>query len=84
MRLLSSRNIARAFLYSVFLCSFFSESLAQNFADPDKYLVDSLMLQELTEFEKKVIDSCMLNYAEAKTDKDRVEALNFVIVNRNK
>ncbi|MDB4533551.1 tetratricopeptide repeat protein [Vicingaceae bacterium] len=48
---------------------------AQNFADKEYYLIDSLLLDDLSEADRFLIDSCLNIYHTAKQDTDKVNML---------
>ncbi len=54
-------------------------TLAQKFAPKDYYLVDSLILDELFEQDRLLIDSCLMVYHEAKTDSNRLQAIHIIV-----
>ncbi len=53
-------------------------AFAQQFADKEYYLVDSLNLEELTQTDRHLLDSCLTVYHEAQQDTDRINSLNNV------
>jgi serine phosphatase RsbU (regulator of sigma subunit)/tetratricopeptide (TPR) repeat protein len=53
--------------------------VAQEFADKEYYLVDSLVLEELTEGDRKLIDSCLKVFQNAKDDTSKVQAIGFLV-----
>ena len=54
---------------------------AQNYADKKYYLVDSLVLDELSENDRHLLDSCLYVYHKAKDDTTRINALNNICEN---
>ncbi|MBL4656363.1 MAG: tetratricopeptide repeat protein, partial [Flavobacteriales bacterium] len=54
-------------------------AFAQTYADKDYYLVDSLSLENLTETDRHLVDSCLNLYHTAKHDTDRVNAINHIV-----
>ncbi len=65
------------------LCAFFyaQKSHGQQFADKEFYLIDSLVLDDLTAVDRGMVDSCMTLYHAAKSDTDRINALHFICEN---
>jgi tetratricopeptide (TPR) repeat protein len=63
----------------LFLNSF--NGIAQKYADKAYYLVDSLVLEELTEGDKKLIDNSLKKYHSAKEDSSQINALNDICEN---
>jgi len=59
----------------------FKLSVAQTFAPKDFYLVDSLVLEELTVYELNVIDSCLNIYHGAKYDTAKIAAIDGILGN---
>ncbi|MCT4582652.1 MAG: tetratricopeptide repeat protein [Flavobacteriales bacterium] len=66
-----------------FILSFFLSINAQEkqFADPSFYLIDSLVLEELPETNRKLIDSCLTLYHETKEDSLKWRYLNTIAEN---
>ena len=50
-------------------------------ADKSYYLVDSLVLEELTENDRLILDSCLNIFSLAKDDTSKITALNFIYDN---
>ncbi|MFB0924012.1 MAG: tetratricopeptide repeat protein, partial [Vicingaceae bacterium] len=63
----------------LFLNSF--NGVAQKYADKAYYLVDSLVLEELTEGDKKLIDNSLKKYHSAKEDSSQINALDDICEN---
>jgi two-component sensor histidine kinase/Tfp pilus assembly protein PilF len=55
--------------------------VAQKYADKAYYLVDSLVLEELTEGDKKLIDNSLKKYHSAKEDSSQINALDDICEN---
>ncbi len=56
-----------------------SNGVAQEFADKEYYLVDSLDLDALTESDKEIIETSLKEYHKAKDDTSKVHAIEFLI-----
>jgi len=56
-----------------------ANGVAQNFADKEYYLVDSLVLEELTEGDRALIDSSLKVFHKAKDDTSRISAVNLIV-----
>jgi serine phosphatase RsbU (regulator of sigma subunit) len=54
---------------------------AQKFADKEYYLIDSLVLEELSENERILIDSCLSVYHKTKEDTTKINALYNICEN---
>ncbi|MGB0888618.1 MAG: tetratricopeptide repeat protein, partial [Vicingaceae bacterium] len=68
----------RLFIIIIFFsCSF--SGIAQNFADKDYYLVDSLEIDKVSESDLKLIDSCLTFFHAAKDDTTRLKAINTIV-----
>jgi two-component sensor histidine kinase/tetratricopeptide (TPR) repeat protein len=52
---------------------------AQNFANKNHYLIDSLQLNELSVNERKLIDSSLTLYHNAKHDTIKINAINIIV-----
>ena len=52
---------------------------AQNYADKEYYLVDSLDLDALTETDLQIVDSCLKVYHKAKYDTSKINAINVIV-----
>ena len=63
----------------LFLISF--NLVAQEFADKEYYLVDSLVLEELTEGDRELLESSLKAYHRAKDDTSKINALNNICEN---
>ncbi len=57
------------------------QCVAQNYADKEYYLVDSLDLDALIETDRQLIDSCLRVYYKSKDDTSRINALNGICEN---
>lgn len=70
-------------LYFILLSSTLTTCLnqlyAQQFADKNYYLIDSLQLNELSINEKKLIDSALTQYHQAKHDTLKINAINIIV-----
>ncbi len=73
------KPLAYFLILNFFLCS--SVTFAQSFADQNHYLVDSLVIEELSELDQKLVDSCLTMYHESKEDSDRVYAIEIISEN---
>jgi tetratricopeptide (TPR) repeat protein len=67
-------------LYIILLLISFN-GVAQKYADKAYYLVDSLVLEELTEGDKKLIDNSLKKYHSAKEDSSQINALDDICEN---
>ncbi|MFK5892499.1 MAG: tetratricopeptide repeat protein [Pseudomonadota bacterium] len=56
-------------------------SKAQSYGNKDFYMIDSLVLEELTPFEQNLIDSCMELYHAAQHDTGRIAAISGILSN---
>jgi two-component sensor histidine kinase/Tfp pilus assembly protein PilF len=63
----------------LFLNSF--NAVAQKYADKEYYLVDSLVLEELTEGDRELIDNSLKKYHSAEEDSSQINALNDICEN---
>ncbi|MDF1672288.1 MAG: tetratricopeptide repeat protein [Vicingaceae bacterium] len=54
------------------------QCIAQKYADKDYYLVDSLVLEELTTFDRNLIDSCLVIFHKATDDTSKIYALDGI------
>ncbi|MDG1477323.1 MAG: tetratricopeptide repeat protein [Vicingaceae bacterium] len=54
-------------------------AVAQNFADKDYYLVDSLEIDKVSESDKKMLDSCLAFFHQAKDDTTRLKGINTIV-----
>jgi len=61
----------------LFLISF--NGVTQEFADKKYYLVDSLVLEELTKQDRELLDSCLKIYHTSKEDTTKIKALSDLI-----
>jgi len=53
-------------------------SFAQKFADKEDYLVDSLILEELSDNDKELLDTCLRNFKKAKNELAAGKALQKI------
>jgi len=63
----------------LFLISF--NGVAQEFADKEYYLVDSLVLDELTKRDKQLLETSLKKYHSVKDDTNKINALNDICEN---
>ncbi len=61
----------------LFLNSF--NGVTQQFADKEYYLIDSLVLEDLTEGDRKLIENSIKKYHSAKHDTSKIQAIEFLI-----
>ncbi|NQX99254.1 MAG: hypothetical protein HRT73_15455, partial [Flavobacteriales bacterium] len=54
---------------------------AQNFADKDYYLVDSLVLEELAKSDKELLENSLKLYHKAKDDTSKINSLTNICEN---
>jgi serine phosphatase RsbU (regulator of sigma subunit) len=74
------KSLKYIFLFIVILSlSKKKQCYAQTFADKSYYLVDSLVLDELSTAEKQLIDSSLNVYHKAKTDTSKINAIETII-----
>jgi len=79
--IMSSSKIKKYLLFLSFMSVLFLNSLkAQTFADKRYYLVDSLELNELSNNEKKLIDSSLVDFYATKQDTAKAKIINSLIV----
>ena len=53
--------------------------MSQNFADKDVYLVDSLDLSKISEYDKVLVDSCIKIYHKSKDEETKFKAIDHLI-----
>ncbi len=73
----------RSFYY-IFICCFLGlsfQGIAQEFADKDYYLVDSLVLAELPEADLVLLESSLKTYHSTKDKKSKINALTGICEN---
>ena len=58
-----------------------SFSQAQNYADKNYYLIDSLEYNILIQSEKKILDSSLIIYHKATSDIQKLDAINIIVEN---
>jgi len=68
-----------SFLFLGFLIVYPNFLNAQNFADKRYYLIDSLLLEEVSVKDKKLIDSVLILYYQAKHDTLKIKAIDIII-----
>lgn len=59
--------------------SLFQNVVAQNFADKEYYLVDSLEIDKISESDKQLIDSCLTFFHQATEDTTRLKRINTIV-----
>ena len=69
-----------AFLIGVF-CLIPNDAEAQQYASSEYYLIDSLSLDELEQFDKNLVDSCLKLYYMAEHDTSKINAINIIVDN---
>ena len=72
-------NIKKIVYILFFLTSF--NGIAQEFADKKYYLVDSLVLENLTIEDKELLNSSLITYHKTKNDTSKINALNRICEN---
>ena len=63
----------------LFFIVFSIAGLAQNFADKDYYLVDSLEIDKVSGSDKNLLDSCLTFFHQAEDDTNRLKAINSIV-----
>lgn len=58
-----------------------NQGFSQTFADKNFYLIVDLNLQELTNNDRQLIDSCLSLYHQAKDDTTKINALSSICEN---
>ena len=53
--------------------------LAQEFANPSYYLVDSLVLEQLSSFDEALLDSCLAIYHSSESDTIKIRAITAIV-----
>ncbi len=53
-------------------------AFSQQFADKNYYLIDSLALEELSSFDRHLIDSCLSIYHSETTDMSKIEIIDYL------
>lgn len=67
-------------LLSLFFGGFSTQQYyAQNFADKEYYLIDSLNISEIGETDRVLLDSCLTLYHQTKNDTDKVKAILTIV-----
>jgi serine phosphatase RsbU (regulator of sigma subunit)/tetratricopeptide (TPR) repeat protein len=69
-------NIGFLFLFFVLTTNI---CIAQNFADKQYYLVDSLEMDKVSDTDKILLDSCLTIFHNAKNDTDKVNAITIIV-----
>ena len=54
------------YILQILFCLFFFQGISQNYADKDYYLVDSLEIDKVSDSDKKLLDSCLTIFHQAK------------------
>jgi CHAT domain-containing protein/tetratricopeptide (TPR) repeat protein len=67
------------FIITVLLAITSKEANAQNYADKNYYLVDSLVYENIAPEYQKLIDNCLEIYHNSSTDMDRITAVNQIV-----
>ncbi|MBL4624680.1 MAG: tetratricopeptide repeat protein [Flavobacteriales bacterium] len=66
-------------LLSIVILSLFIEAKAQEFADKEYYLIDSLVFEDLTQADRSLVDSCLkLYHTEEAHDTIKIDALSGI------
>ncbi len=53
--------------------------LSQSFADKNYYLVDSLILKDLSADDQKLLDTCLVQFHKEKQDTDKINCINTIV-----
>lgn len=69
----------KLFITILSFVAFSLSGVAQNFADKDYYLVDSLELDNISESDKSLIDSCLIIFHQAKDDTTKLKPISIII-----
>jgi len=69
------------FLILILFCFIVNCSVAQEFADKEYYLIDSLIIDELISSDKQLLENAMISYHNAKDDTSKVVSLNPIVEN---
>ena len=69
----------KRFIYIPFLLLLSFSGVAQNFADKDYYLVDSLEIDKISDSDKKLLDSCLTFFHQAEDDTTRLKGINTIV-----
>lgn len=72
----TSKHIITLFL---FLVGISQHNFAQNFADKEYYLVDSLEIEKVSRSDRALIDSCLAVFHQTKHDTEKVLAITVII-----
>ncbi|NQY29308.1 MAG: tetratricopeptide repeat protein [Flavobacteriaceae bacterium] len=72
---------AKNTFFILFTLALFFSSQAQNYADKNYYLVDSLKLDNLVVNEKEMLQSSLTDFHKATTEKQKLAAVNTIIEN---
>ena len=52
---------------------------SQTFADKDYYLIDSLVVENLSDDDKKLLDSCLTIFHKQEHDSDKINIINTIV-----
>jgi len=63
----------------LFLVTISVTGFSQNFADKEYYLVDSLVLDKVSESDKKLLDSCLTYFHQADHDTNKLKVISTII-----
>ena len=63
----------KLFLIPLLLISLIN--FAQNYAPKDHYLIDSLVLESLSQYDRDILDTALILFHEAKDDTSKIQAL---------
>ncbi|PHS10817.1 MAG: hypothetical protein COA88_00590 [Kordia sp.] len=72
---------AKHIFFFLFILVLFFSSQAQNYADKNYYLVDSLDLNNLVVNEKEMLKKSLVDYHKANTESQKLAAINTIIEN---
>jgi len=53
--------------------------MAQEFADKEYYLIDSLVLEELSAADSVLIDSCIKVFHQVEDDTNKIQSIEFLV-----
>ncbi len=67
------------YILQILFCLFFFQGISQNYADKDYYLVDSLEIDKVSDSDKKLLDSCLTIFHQAKDDTTRLKPIARII-----
>ncbi len=63
----------------IFSLIFVNLSIAQNFADKQYYIVDSLEMDKVSAADKLMLDSCLSLFYKAKNDTDKINLISYIV-----